>query len=543
MSNGLFDKEQVNGAGRMHCAQCGKPVAGNVKFCGACGAPVPQRTCPACGRANGPQAKFCANCGQTLVAPTAAPAPVPTRAAVSAPPMSVVRPPTDVDSPAGLPSEIGPVARASTWSTQPGDKPAPVRAAGVEDPAPPETAATRTALPPASPPVVAPAPARNLKPLLIGVGALGVALLIGTAGYAYWRGIIGDRPGSIAAELTAELKQQGFDEVAVAMGKDWIAMVSGSVVGQDRKQALETALLGRSEIAGISLDALEVRPSRAEILDAITQGLTANRLGHIRAEVDETGSVVLVGRAERERDSARASDIAMSVPGVGAVDPRIGKPYSVIEREINQALRAAGFARVRARIASLEEVTVSGTLRSDGDRTAVVARVADTASALGETIDATRIRDEMTVEAPVLAVPPPRQTRAAPPSAPTAAFESAPSPPVAPPVVGTWGGQIRWGIVGSRAALRVDDATVGGEAGRTEYFGSYLYCRGSLRLLAVSGDEYTFEETVTEKNPRATCPGGGTVTLVLTTHDTASVKWMRSNKLSAVRYKGTLTRQ
>jgi hypothetical protein len=367
--------------------------------------------------------------------------------------------------------------------------------------------------------------------------------LIGAGGYAYWTGIIGDRPGSIAREVTVELQQQGYDGVTVAIGKDWIARVTGVVVGQDRKQALETTLKGRSEFAGINLDALEVRASREEILAAITKGLAANRLGHITAEVDEKGGVVLVGRAEREYDIARASDVAMGVPGVTAVEPRIGKPFSVLQREINQALRASGFTGVRAGVPSLEAVVLTGILRDEADRAAVIAGVVDAANALGETIDAALVQDEMIVEVPVVLAPSKQASAAPTPDVPTAAFESTEPVPVMPPIVGTWSGQIRWGIVGSKAAFHISDATVGGDVGRTEYSGSYPYCRGKLRLVDSSGNEYTFEEKITEKNPRATCPGGGTVTMLLSTDGAANVKWMRSNNYSAVRYKGTLNKQ
>lgn len=580
MTTGVFSRGRDDGPGAARCAQCGKPIAKNARFCGTCGAPVPQRACQTCGTANAPQAKFCAKCGRALDTTTTGPASVDPKAAMDAPLTGVVRPSTDMEEPAGRPSLAGAPSPVAPVPVQRQAKPATGRPTGVELTASPPSATERSASPPTPPAQMAPPPTtgpavashatdappsppagvppesrmpptrdaaqsiRNRRPLLPGIGALVVALLIGAGGYGYWIGIIGDRPGSIARDVIAELRQLGFDQVTVSIGKDWIARVSGAVVGQDRKQALEAALNSQPDIASINLDALEVRPSRQEILSVITRGLADNRLGHISAEVDEAGRVVLAGRAERETDIARASDVAMGVPGVAMVDPRIGKPFSVLEREINQALRASGFTGVRARVQSLEEVVVSGTLRDEGDRTTVIARVADTASGLGETIDATLIRDDMIVDVPVVVAPPPKQAQAAPTQpVPTVAFESTEPVSSTPPIVGTWSGQIRWGFVGSNAAFQVNDATVGGIVGRTEYAGSYLYCRGSLRLVDISGSEYTFEEKITEKNPRATCPGGGTVTMLLSTQGAADVKWTRSKKLSAVRYKGTLNKQ
>lgn len=56
------------------CAKCGGAVAAGVKFCSACGAPVPaasapaQKFCPECGLQNEGGAKFCKSCGKPLAA-------------------------------------------------------------------------------------------------------------------------------------------------------------------------------------------------------------------------------------------------------------------------------------------------------------------------------------------------------------------------------------------------------------------------------------------------------------------------------------------
>lgn len=53
------------------CESCGKEMAGNVKFCGSCGAKTVQvavrNTCKGCGQVNDATVKFCLNCGERLL--------------------------------------------------------------------------------------------------------------------------------------------------------------------------------------------------------------------------------------------------------------------------------------------------------------------------------------------------------------------------------------------------------------------------------------------------------------------------------------------
>jgi membrane protease subunit (stomatin/prohibitin family) len=52
-------------AANKFCAQCGKPVPTDAKFCSECGA-AQQSSCPKCGKPNDPAAKFCGECGEKL---------------------------------------------------------------------------------------------------------------------------------------------------------------------------------------------------------------------------------------------------------------------------------------------------------------------------------------------------------------------------------------------------------------------------------------------------------------------------------------------
>lgn len=49
----------------MHCSACASDNPEGNKFCGNCGAQLPEG-CPACGVVNPPDNKFCGNCGHRL---------------------------------------------------------------------------------------------------------------------------------------------------------------------------------------------------------------------------------------------------------------------------------------------------------------------------------------------------------------------------------------------------------------------------------------------------------------------------------------------
>jgi class 3 adenylate cyclase/tetratricopeptide (TPR) repeat protein len=51
----------------MHCPACGFDNPAAIKFCGGCGAPLPN-ACPACGFDNPPAFRFCGDCGRSLTA-------------------------------------------------------------------------------------------------------------------------------------------------------------------------------------------------------------------------------------------------------------------------------------------------------------------------------------------------------------------------------------------------------------------------------------------------------------------------------------------
>ncbi|MDE1971898.1 MAG: zinc ribbon domain-containing protein [Hyphomicrobiales bacterium] len=78
------------------CANCGKDIPGDSRFCPACGV-AQALSCAACGHVNGAGSRFCAQCGSKLgeaaaAAPAAAQAPVTHRNARSSARRRIWRP-------------------------------------------------------------------------------------------------------------------------------------------------------------------------------------------------------------------------------------------------------------------------------------------------------------------------------------------------------------------------------------------------------------------------------------------------------------------
>jgi len=323
------------------------------------------------------------------------------------------------------------------------------------------------------------------------------------------------------------------------VGQDWGATVEGSGGGRDRRLAVESTLKGREEVRSVNLDGLQIQASVKEILAAAQQALAAGQLGHVAVAVDEKGVATLTGRALQEGELDKAGEIVSGVGGITRVENRIGTPFSVLEQDANAALAAAGFGGVRAYVRSAEDIGVAGTLTAESDRVKAVAVVVQALVTDHETIDPAVIRDDMTVSEPVVAV----ASTALPPETTEPVVESTTqSPePAAPasPLVGTWAGTLRWGISGSSVSISLNSDSVGSVVGRSDYYGSHRYCAGELTLVNASPPKYVFEEKIVEKNPQATCPGGGKFKMVLSGPVTASVEVKRA--LS--RYTGTVQKR
>lgn len=300
-------------------------------------------------------------------------------------------PATATQRPTMVPGEPSVIRRPESAVQTPKEKPsAPSRRAAVHE------ASTATS---------APAPVLERKGLsksVIGAAIATTLILIGAGlAYLYWSGVVGDRRGTIGRELTANVEAQGFNDVTVTVNEEWVAVASGTVESQAKRKTIEDTLRARSGIRDVQLEGLAVKVSAADIQAAVAQALEANGLSYISAEVTDDGRVTLTGRAQEESDIDKANKAAGSVDGVTAIESRIGVPFVVLEREINQALIEAGYPDIAVRIGSETDISITGTLRDEGERPLLVAKVAEVAGGLGEAVDPAVFRDEMIVEAPM----------------------------------------------------------------------------------------------------------------------------------------------
>lgn len=397
---------------------------------------------------------------------------------------------------------------------------------------------------PPLPKMAPPAPARKpvSRGLIISIVAALLVLATTAAGYFYWTGVIGDRPGSIARSMTEELNSKGFAGIAVSMGRDWVATVTGSVVGKDSKEAVEQLLRAHSEVRQLNLDGLTVQAGPDEIRAAAEKILAENGIQGATVSVGEDGAVVLTGRHANPNHPGEFGELFLGIEGVTSVDNQVKPSYAELQQSITAALHASGFRDVVVDVQSTEAVTVSGTIEDESDRGAVVDKIVATAVGMNDSIRSEAVTDQMSVVAPQVAVVP--QAPAPPPAAPA---EEPPEPAAAPSpttgYAGVWTGHIRWGVVGSGVAVQLRGASVGNVVGRSEYSGSYPYCAGELRLVQESPSEIVLEEKITERNPKATCPGGGRITMVFKSATKAQASWDPVGKMTFARYKGTLQKQ
>lgn len=491
------------------CASCGAALRSGAGFCASCGTKVQLRDCPRCNSGNAPAARFCLQCGQDLNAST---------------------PPS------------GSFASQSVEKGSAQLSAVPVQQAVVEP------RRELEALPPVAMPIPQPAIAMERKPvnktLLAAIAAAGIVLVAGLLGYLYWTGVVGDRPESVARAISAELRQQGFPDVLVTVDRNWTASVSGSVVGQDKVEAVKALIGAHSEIRGSAFEALKARPSAKEIQEGAEKSLATMGLAKFSVAVREDGVVTLTGVADGAREKSAATAAVRVVPGVRDVDSQVGVSPDWLQREIDAMLRNDGHTGVRVQVRSSEDIGIYGTVGSDYDRAAVIARVIETGNMLGEAIAPSSVHDEMTVAAAAAVATPTRQSAA---PAVASAFEStAASQPAAQgsaPVRGVWVGSVQQAIFGFQVNLRLEAAAVGQPAGSTVYStdGKSSACQGSLLLVEATPDQYTFEETIGKRG--LLCPGGGTLRMSIKDANTAKVKWSRTATPDKVAAKGDVQRR
>lgn len=354
----------------MICQNCKAEVAGSPKFCPKCGtkldvstvqtpalstlamaesapasvAPQDSVICPKCGTPNLPTARFCKKDGIPL--------------------------------------------RGETSSQQPA---APLAAPQpVSQPMAPRT---QTAFQPDQHPT-----SQSRKTILIVSMVAVVMLTSGIGGYLWWAGYVGDRQGSVAQTLNAELSRKGLGSVKVNVDKDWKTAVEGQVASQAEKdQAL--ALLNQHKKLKI-IDNIRVKPSRADMEQRINKALADAGMKQVTAQIDERLTKVTLNDPDLgPEDRAKAEKVISSVttdvvgttsvqvahavptpqppaplpaPSVATAPSPASPPVDVtsIESGLNEALRSEGLSGVSARVDANGNVNLQGAVatREDKDR-------------------------------------------------------------------------------------------------------------------------------------------------------------------------------
>lgn len=261
------------------CTQCDREYEDDKKYCLDCGSAledgaVPDPICATCGTANQAGFKFCKKCGSAIG---------------EAAKLAVVTPAPDPAQPKGKQVEpekkigLSPIVKgADPISGLPTERVVAHESAVIIEPPRPEKTepavlATATTQPAPETPVVNQKVKVTAQPKVeMQIGAVtrpstswrwlvaaGVVVLITSGiGYLFISGLIGKNPANVQMKLDAELKAQGLDNLSIAIGKDWVATVSGFVESE----------ADRGRVLGIVESNNDVREVEDRITVATTKG-------------------------------------------------------------------------------------------------------------------------------------------------------------------------------------------------------------------------------------------------------------------------------
>ena len=597
----------------MICPSCRAEVPGSPKFCHKCGAPFPAaaaapppaaegptKTCPQCGTLNPASAKFCKKDGYKFDAAPAAPSQATIPGSVACPACGTLNPPNakfckkDGTALAGVaPAVPQPLTLApSPPRSEPPPPPPP-----VAPPAPAATAAPRVQAPqpPAQPRVQAPpqpearpraepapgapaAPAKKHRPgrlVAIVLGLLVVAAAV--AGGLYWKGIIGDRQGSVAETITAAAHAAGFDAVTVTVSKDWVANITGAVVGQVKKDELLALVHQNSNIRNVT-DTLTVHPGPDELEQQLGDALAARGLTAVKATVGADLVATLTGTVDDPAVVTQAMDAARNVAGLKDVQSAIKLSVAARQAALNAALAQGGYDKVTAQVVDENTVNVSGDVYSKEDKdkltqlvmtTAGVPTVNDTTRILARppvvtaasveaeinkalqkahlgTIAAvvddgmnatlvgnvTRAADRDRAVRIAKGVPAVKSVRTEIEVAGAAPAPAPPSPAVQQTLAvnaikGQWVGRVDTGLFGYAFTLTITGGAIGQQVGTSIYgSGAKGMCGGTLTLTEINpSQQFVFTDTL--ERTSLMCPGGGTVKMQLAGDGKALFEWYR----------------
>ena len=337
------------------------------------------------------------------------------------------------------------------------------------------------------------------------IAAAAAVLLAGGSGYAWWSGLIGNRPSQVALSLQTELASAGLEGVRVVMGPGFVARIEGEVDSEAmRNRALALAQMH----PGINAveDGLTLRDVRGEQVAAANAALAARGLTGLQVEAGPGDGLTLVGPADSAAQvNIATAALATRLPGVTVTVDVTRSPTWVLS-DVRAALARADLGSVRARMIDETTVALDGEVPSDDLRAA--------AEAAARVPGIEGVENNLTVPdyapldpevADAMDVEPVRPYRPAPPVLqPRGQTAMADALPAA--FLGQWGGRGQLNGFVHVMYLNIRPGRIGSVVGEGAYAtgsgrngGTRPACRTALVLSQIDGDVITLEERLTTR--------------------------------------------
>jgi osmotically-inducible protein OsmY len=413
---------------------------------------------------------------------------------------------------------------------------------------------------------------RGKRSLIVMIIAA-VVIVAGAAGFLYWKGILGNRSETVAANIEATVHEKGFDGVTVTINQDWVATVSGTVVGRVKRDELIALVQQDPNIKSVT-DDLTVRPGPEELEQQVADALNARGLPGITVTVGNDLVAMLKGTVDDPSLMTVAVDTARGVSGLKDVQSAIKLSLAARQAALTQALAGGGFDQAKAEIVDENTVNLSGNVFSAEEKTKLVelvtattgiATVNDTtqiverpplvepgkveadinrllqkvglpnvAAVVDEQLNATLVGNVSSVAERDKAIKTARRVatikslkseievaHAAPAPSAAAVAETMASNAVK----GQWVGRVDTGLFGYAFTLTINGGPIGQDVGTSVYGSGKGICSGTLTLAEASGSDFSFTENITHSG--LMCPGGGTLKMKLSGDGKALFEWYK----------------
>jgi osmotically-inducible protein OsmY/ribosomal protein L40E len=531
--------------------------------------------CPTCGTLNPPNAKFCKTDGTALGVASAASA-VPRAPAAPVAPAPKPAPRgfelslADEPKPQPAPPPMAPPPpppRPSPTTTQPGEVKAKVE---IPRPAPEPVAPDETGVYPTG---VHKRP-RSKAAMFTVIGSV-VVLAAAAVGFMYWKGILGNRAETVAESILDGAREKGFDGLTLTISPDWTATVSGTVIGDVRRDQLLGIIQKNPNIKGVT-DNLTVRPGPGELEQQVGDALASRGLKDVTVTVGDDLVAMLKGTVDDAALETVAVDTARAVTGLKDVQSAIKVSIPARQAALTAALAGGGFEQAQAQIVDENTVNVTGNVYSAeeklklvelvtsttgiatvNDTTQVIERpvvvdpgkveadinralknagLPDIAAVVDDQLNATLVgsvtrasdRDKaMRTARKITAIKSLRSEIEVASAAPAAAAPAAIGAGGAIiQAKGQWAGKISAGFLSTFPfVIIINGGPIGQDVGTSIYGSGQGVCAGTLTLAEVNGTTFTFNENITRSG--FNCPGGGTMKMQMTPDGKAKYEWYR----------------